>query len=186
MNEMATHIQVSLAPVLTWNSDSMGINRQLLGRQRQVISILWSTINTQEYTSLLHSSFYLFKAVFRVVCVWEILSNCPLKHWFEELPKLNIKRVVHFTQLMHTNFVLRTAVTFHQLNGNAFLHLKCFQSSRSEFPGDRQWLLSTSRVELLTLLHFSVDLNTDVIGWCFKETLASVRVSFFHHLCCKK
>ena len=126
VNEMATHIQVSLAPVLTWNSNSRGINSQLLGRQRQVISILWSTINTQEYASLLHSSFYLFKAVFRVVCVWEILSNCPLKHWFEELPKLNIKRVVHFTQLMHTNFVLRTAVTLHQLNGNAFLHLKCF------------------------------------------------------------
>lgn len=173
MNEIATHIQVSLAPVLTWNSDSMGINRQLLGRQRQVISILWSNINTkkknkqtnintQEYASLSHSSFYLFKAVFRVVCVWEILSNCPLKHWFEELPKLNIKRVVHFTQLMHTNFVLRTAVTLHQLNGNAFLHLKCFQSPRSEFPGDRQWLFSTSRVELPTLSHF---LSTSTQMW---------------------
>lgn len=69
---------------------------------------------------------------------------------------------------MHINFVLQTAVTLHQLNGNAFLHLKYFQSSRSEFPGGRQWLFSTTRVELLAHLHFSVNLNTDVIGWCFR------------------
>ena len=168
MNEMATHIQVSLAPVLTWSFDSKGINRQLLVRRREVISILWSNINTLEYENLSHSSFYLFKAVFRVVCVWEIWSNCPLNHWFEELPNLNTRRVVHFTQLMHMNFVLQTAVTLHRLNGSSLLHLKCFQSCRSECPGGRQWLFPTSRVELLTHFHFSVDLDTDVTGWGFK------------------